>query len=198
MNTTLRFHRRTIARARVRATHGRFVIPMIAAAFIGLAGASRPALAQEAGIALGATAPRAAVYTFDGKEMDLAQYVGEKPVVLEFWATWCPLCKALEPSMSAAREKYDGRVRFVSVGVPDNQSAAKQKAFVEERHIGGEFVFDRDSKAVKAYQVPHTSYVVVIAPSGKVVYTGVGAKQDISAAVAKAFEMHGGMRKEME
>ena len=176
----------------------RFVIPVFATALVGLAGTSRPAFAQEAGIEVGAVAPRAAVYTLDGKEMDLGQYVGDKPVVLEFWATWCPLCKALEPSMSAAREKYAGRVRFVSVGVPDNQSAVKQKAFVEERHLGGEFVFDRDSKAVKAYKVPHTSYVVVVASSGKVVYTGVGAEQDISAAVAKAFEMHGGMSKEMK
>jgi thiol-disulfide isomerase/thioredoxin len=198
MNFTLRFHRRTIARAHARATHRRLVIPLIAAVLVGLTGTPDRAFAQEAGIEVGATAPHAAVYTLDGKEMDLGQFVGDQPVVLEFWATWCPLCKALEPSMSAARAKYNGRVRFVSVGVPDNQSAAKQKAFVEEKHIGGEFVFDRDSKAVRAYKVPHTSYVVVVAPSGKVVYTGVGAEQDISAAVSKAFEMHGGMNKEME
>jgi thiol-disulfide isomerase/thioredoxin len=198
MNCTLRFHREAIARARVRATHRRFVIAVIAAALLGLAGTPHRAFAQEAGIEVGATAPHAAVYALDGKEMDLGQYVGDKPVVLEFWATWCRLCKALEPSLSAAREKYHGRVPFVSVGVPDNQSAARQKAFVEEKHIGGEFVLDRDSKAVKAYKVPHTSYVVVVAPSGKVVCTGVGAEQDISAAVSKAFEMHGGMNKEME
>jgi predicted transcriptional regulator len=66
---------------------------------------------------------------------------------------------------------------------------------VTEKHLGGDFVFDRDSKAVAAYKVPHTSYVVVLDKAGKVVYTGVGGEQDVDAAVAKAFEMEHGMRR---
>jgi thiol-disulfide isomerase/thioredoxin len=144
------------------------------------------ARAQEAGIAVGASAPGAVVETLDGKSMDLAEYVGKKPVVLEFWATWCPLCKKLEPAMQAARAKYADRVTFVSVGVPQNQTPEKQKAFAMEQHIVGEFVFDRDSKAIAAYKAPHTSFVVVVDGAGKVVYTGVGGEQDVDAAVRKA------------
>ena len=44
----------------------------------------------------------------------------------------------------------------------------------------------RDGEATAAYKVPHTSYVVVIDRAGKVVYTGVGGKQDIEAALRKA------------
>jgi thiol-disulfide isomerase/thioredoxin len=148
-----------------------------------------PAQAQEAGIALGAQAPGAAVELLDGKAIDLAQYIGKKPVVLEFWATWCPLCKKLEPALQAAREKFGDRVAFVSVGVNSNQTADKQKAYADEKHIGGTFVFDRDGKAVAAYKAPHTSYLVVINGDGKVVYTGVGPTQDVDAAVSKAFGM---------
>lgn len=145
--------------------------------------------AQEAGIKLNAVAPGAAVETLDGKQVDLGAYLRRMPVVLEFWATWCPLCKELEPQLQAAREKYAGRVTFVSVGVKDNQTPDKQKAYAESRHLGGEFVFDRDGKAVAAYQVPHTSYLVVIDAEGKVVYTGVGVKQNVDDAVAKALMM---------
>jgi thiol-disulfide isomerase/thioredoxin len=158
-------------------------------AFVSLVSASHRMLAQEGGIAVGAMAPAAAVQMLDGKAADLSQYVGKTPVVLEFWATWCPLCKKLEPVMQTARDKYAGRVTFVSVGVKDNQTAAKQLAFVNEMHIGGTFVFDHDGKAVAAYKAPHTSYVVVIDKTGKVVYTGVGPEQDIDAAVAKALPM---------
>lgn len=154
---------------------------------------SRRVVAQEAGIALGAAAPGAAVESLDGKAVDLSQYIGKTPVVLEFWATWCPLCKKLEPSLQAAREKYAGKVTFVSVGVNNNQTPDKQKAYAADKHIGGQFVFDRDGKAVAAYKAPHTSYLVVIDGSGKVVYTGVGGEQDVDGAVAKAFAMdHGG------
>lgn len=146
----------------------------------------RSSAAQEMGIMMGSAAPAAAVESLDGAAMDLGKMYGEKPVVLEFWATWCPLCKKLEPAMKAAQAKYAGDVRFVSVGVPANQSAEKQKAYMEKQQLGGTFVFDKDGAAMKAYAVPHTSYVVVIDKGGKVVYTGVGAEQDIDAAVQKA------------
>jgi thiol-disulfide isomerase/thioredoxin len=154
--------------------------------------APRRARAQEAGIMLDAMAPGAAVETLDGKPVDLGTYLHGKPAVLEFWATWCPLCKQIEPAMEAARMKYAGRVTFVSVGVKDNQTPEKQKAYAESKHIGGEFVFDRDGKAVAAYKVPHTSYLVVVDANGKVVYTGVGPEQDVDAAVGKALPMNSG------
>ncbi len=149
-------------------------------------GAPGVAMAQDMGIKVGATAPGAAVETLAGEAMDLGSMYGDMPVVLEFWATWCPLCKKLEPAMSEARTKYAGKVHFVSVGVPSNQSAEKQKAYVAKQQIGGQFVFDKDGAAMKAFAVPHTSYVVVISRDGKVAYTGVGAEQDIDAAVQKA------------
>lgn len=153
---------------------------------------SRPVAAQEAGIAVGAMAPGAAVETLDGKMTDLSQYIGKTPVVLEFWATWCPLCKKLETPLQAARDEYAGRVTFVSVGVNNNQTPEKQQTYATEKHLSGSFVFDRDGKAVAAYQAPHTSYLVVIDAAGKVVYTGVGGEQDVKAAVAKAVAMgHG-------
>lgn len=176
-------HRRPFSR-HARAT----LFGMATIAVVSVAAAPRSAVAQEAGIALGEKAPGAAVELLDGKRADLAQYIGQKPVVLEFWATWCPLCKQLEPSMQAVRDKYADRVTFVSVGVNNNQTPEKQKAYAEEKHIGGTFVFDREGKAVSAYKAPHTSYLVVIDAGGKVVYTGVGPAQNVEAAVAKAFE----------
>ena len=151
--------------------------------------ATHVALAQGAGLALGATAPGAAVQSLDAKPIDLAAYIGKTPVVLEFWATWCPLCKKLEPALATARQKYAGRVTFVSVGVNNNQTAEKQKAYAAEKQLGGEFVFDNDGKAVAAYKAPHTSYLVVIDAAGKVVYTGVGGEQNVDEAVSKAFAM---------
>jgi len=144
------------------------------------------ASAQEAGIAVGTKAPAAAVESLTGKPMDLASFVGKQPMVLEFWATWCPLCKKLEPAMAAAKHKYGAGVTFVHVGVPQNQCPEKQQAYVTQQQMSGEFVFDRDGSAYKAYTATHTSYVLVVDAAGIVVYTGVGPDQDIDAAVQKA------------
>lgn len=147
---------------------------------------ARAATAQEGGIAIGTVAPAARVVTLDGKTADLAEYYGTRPVVLEFWATWCPLCKQMEPAMEAARQRHGDRVTFVSVGVTANQTADRQREYAEKQHLTGKFVFDADGAAIKAFSVPHTSYIVVIDAARRVVYTGVGGNQDIEAALKKA------------
>jgi thiol-disulfide isomerase/thioredoxin len=178
---------------RASASDARFPLAVVALLALTLTAANpRAALAQESGIAVGATAPGAAVVTLDGRPANLADFIGRTPVVLEFWATWCPLCRRLEPAMRAAQEKYAGRVTFVSVGVSDNQSPERQQRYVTERKLGGTFVFDATGMAVAAYKVPHTSYVVVIDRAGEIVYTGVGDAQNIDAAVAAAFRAKDG------
>lgn len=148
------------------------------------AGAAR---AQGMGIEIGSKAPAAAVETLDGKAADLSQYVGKAPVLIEFWATWCPNCKELEPTLKAVHAKYGTQVKFVGVSVSVNQSPERVKAYVAKHGIPGDQFFDRNGAATGAYDVPATSYVVVLDKSGKVVYTGLGGDQDLEKAIKKAF-----------
>ncbi|HVD05805.1 MAG TPA: TlpA disulfide reductase family protein [Gemmatimonadaceae bacterium] len=147
-----------------------------------------PALAraQETGIAVGATAPAALVETPEGAKVDLGKYVGKTPVVFQFWAVWCSNCKALEPQMRAAQTKYGKRVRFVGVAVGVNQSAALARRYATKHQLPFEVLYDKTGDAAEKYDVPATSYIVVVNRAGKVVYTGVGADQNIDAAVRKA------------
>jgi thiol-disulfide isomerase/thioredoxin len=145
-----------------------------------------PAQAQDGGIAVGAHAPTAVVRSLDGKPVDLAGIVGTGPAVLEFWATWCPNCKQLEPAMAAAASKYAGRVRFVTVAVSINESIERVQKHIAAHPLGGAVVYDAEGNAASAYDAPATSYVVVIDRTGRVVYTGVGGTQDIDAAIHKA------------
>lgn len=144
--------------------------------------------AQESGIAVGSDAPGAAVETLDGKPIDLAEYVKKGPTLLQFWATWCSNCKALEPRMDAAIRKYDGKVKFVAVAVSVNQSVDRIKAYRDKYQMKHDIVYDRKGYAADAYEVAATSYIVVVDGKGKVVYTGLGPDQDIDAAVAKALK----------
>jgi thiol-disulfide isomerase/thioredoxin len=145
-----------------------------------------PVYAQDGGIALGAKAPSAVVRSLDGNAVDLSHVVGTGPAVVEFWATWCPNCKELEPVLNAAQTKYAGRVRFVTVAVAINESLERVRKHVAVHHMPATVVYDADGNAAGVYDAPATSYVVVIDRAGKVVYTGVGGTQDIDAAIRKA------------
>lgn len=142
--------------------------------------------AQDFGIAVGSKAPGARVETLDGREVDLADYLGKVPVVMEFWATWCSNCKALEPKIQSAIQRYGDRVRFVAIAVSVNQSPDRVRAHKEAHGLRQEFLYDRKGYASDAYEVPATSYIVVVDAKGVVVYTGLGSDQDIEAAVRKA------------
>ena len=144
------------------------------------------ARAQDLGIEVGSAAPAAKVHTLDGKEADLAQYIGKTPIVMEFWAIWCPNCKELEPALVAASKKYGEQVKFLGIAVSVNETPEKVKAFVEKHSLPGEHFFDTKGNASGAYDAPATSYVVVINKAGKVVYTGLGGKQNLEAAIKKA------------
>jgi thiol-disulfide isomerase/thioredoxin len=156
-----------------------------AAALVSLVAASTLS-AQESGIAVGSKAPGGLLEALDGKPADLGALVGTGPTVIEFWATWCENCKALEPALLAAQKKYAGRVQFVGVSVSVNQSPELVKRYVTKHGVAGVQLYDRRGVAVDAYDVPATSFVVVINKAGKVVYTGLGGKQDLDAAIKKA------------
>ena len=140
--------------------------------------------AQDIGLPIGTKAPAVAVEDLDGKPVDLGRYVGKQPVLLEFWATWCPLCKALEPTLKAAHARFGGTVRFVVIGVGVNQTPASIRRHLAEHPLPFPVLFDAAGAAVRAYQAPTTSYIVVLDKAGKVSYTGAGAEQDVATALS--------------
>lgn len=149
--------------------------------------APRRLLAQddEVGIAIGATPPATTIEDLNGAPVDLARWVGKKPVLLEFWATWCPICAELLPKMKAVHAQYGGRVDFVVVAVAVNESRASVKRHLESHDLPFTFLWDSGGNATRAFQAPATSFVVVLDATGKVAYTGVGADQDLEAALRR-------------
>ena len=173
----------------VRRTGGRAVAVALAALlFTALPPYRLTALkAQDVGLALGRVPASAVVQDTSGANADLARlYVGRKPVLFEFWASWCENCEALLPRMQAAQRRFGARAEFVVVGVGVNQSLNSMKRHIARHPMPFRFYFDNNGAAVRAFEAPATSYVVVLDAAGKVVYTGAGPDQDIESAVRRA------------
>ena len=162
----------------------RFVRAARVAAVVALVGAPTLARAQDSGLPIGTVAPSAMLQTLDGKTVDLAK-VAKGPSVVEFWATWCENCEHLLPAMQRAEAKYRNRVHFVAVAVSVNQSPKRVQLHVAKHHVPGLQLYDTQGDATGKWDVPATSYVVVLDRKGRVVYTGVGGEQDVERAILK-------------
>jgi thiol-disulfide isomerase/thioredoxin len=134
--------------------------------------------AQESGIPVGSQAPIVSVRDLDGRQVDLGQYIGKKPIFLEFWATWCELCEELLPRIRSAQAAYGSKVEFIGVNVTVNQTPARVKRYLQEHKPPFRTLYDDQGVSTRAYQVPATSYVVIIDRAGKVAYTGSGGAQN--------------------
>ncbi len=141
--------------------------------------------AQEVGLPLGTAAPAATLEDLDGKQVQLLDYTNGKPALLEFWATWCENCAALQPQLDQIEQTYGDRLNIVAVAVAVSQSVRRVKRHLEDHDPGYPYLWDAQGAAVRAYRAPTTSVVVILDRSGKVVYTGSGPSQDLESAVKK-------------
>lgn len=148
---------------------------------------------DEVGIKRGSEAPRAAVEDLDGNAVDLGDYIGTRPVLLEFWGSWCENCEALAPSMERAYDQYGDQVAFVVVAVGVGQSQRTVRRHRGDHPDGYVFLYDKKGEAVRAYSAPTTSYVVIVDSTGRVEYTGVGGSQDLEVAVREVLAGEGTM-----
>lgn len=99
-----------------------------------------------------------------GESVTLSQYKGQ-PVILVFWATWCPYCKKLLPGIAELNDKYHTKgLKVIAVNIKEDWKPA-----VYWKNHGYKFdaVLEGDDIA-EMYEIIGTPGVVFIAPSGEV------------------------------
>ena len=99
------------------------------------------------------SAPDFKVLNMDGNEVSLSDFKG-KPIVLNFWATWCYYCKEEMPDFNKAYKEYPD-VQFLMVNATDVVQETKEKAtkYVKEQGFDFPILFDTNGEAVTNYQV---------------------------------------------
>jgi len=98
-------------------------------------------------------APDFTVYDTDGNAVSLSDFAG-KPVVVNFWATWCPPCKAELPDFEDAWRKYGEDVAFLFVNLADSRDTTEVvEAFMEDGGYEFPLYYDTDGDAAYAYGI---------------------------------------------
>ena len=120
------------------------------------------------------------VQDWEGNMVKLSDFFG-KPIVLNFWASWCPPCKAELPDFDDACKKYDGEVVFLMVNMTDNQMETVEvaKDFIKTYGYDFPVYFDVSYEAAMVYGVRSIPQTYFINAEGEAVATATGM---ISAA----------------
>ncbi len=120
-------------------------------------------------------APDFTVLDRAGNRVSLSSLRG-KPVVLNFWASWCDPCKREMPDFDAAYKKYGEDVQFMVVNLTDGQSETREVAarFIDAMGYTFPIYFDTEFQAANAYRVQSIPATYFIAADGSLVTHATG------------------------
>ena len=137
---------------------------------------------------LGTPAPDVALEDLDGNPVQLSDYLDGKPALIEFWASWCENCEALQPQLDRIASQYEDQVNVIAVAVAVSQSQRRVKRHLEDHDPGYPYLWDGKGAVVRAYNAATTSIVMILDGEGRVAYSGVGAGQDLVSEVQRVLE----------
>ena len=134
----------------------------------------------------GQTAPEVSFPLFEGSTFVMSDHVANdgRPIVLNFWASWCFPCRAEMPEFSALSEANPG-VAFIGVAIDDTFNAASD--FADEVGVVYPLGFDEDDAVATAYPAVGLPTTYLIDSGGIVTHRIQG---QISGPVLQAFIDH--------
>lgn len=130
---------------------------------------ARPSQSASVGASLGntQTAPNFSLTKLGGGTISLADYQGKEPVVLDFWASWCPNCRRDMPHLNQLYQTYKDKVEVIGVNIQEDQGTVQQ--FIASRGISYPIALDPYSQASQAYGIQGTNTHVLIDKNGNLV-----------------------------
>lgn len=119
------------------------------------------------------------VQDWEGVQVSLSDYYG-KPIVVNFWATWCGPCKSELPAFDNAYAAYQDEITFLMVNMTDgySETVAGTKQFIEENDYSFPVCFDTSYEAYQAYGVTAIPMTLFIDADGNLISSELGAMSE--------------------
>ena len=138
---------------------------------------------------VGNLAPDFQLDNLDGKPVALSDLKG-KPVLLNFWATWCPPCRDEMPYIQEIYEEWSGKgLELLAVNMGD--SSSKVKRFLENYNLSFPVLLDTKQTVAQKYNIRGIPATFFIDENGIIQVVKVGAfvdKQEIEKSLSQIIE----------
>lgn len=128
---------------------------------------------EDVGIFIGQTAPDFSLTTLDGEQKKLSDFRG-KPVIVNFWATWCPPCRAEMPDFQQLYESEDVEILAVNLTESEQNEDVVQE-FIDEYQLEFPILMDQSSKITEMYQVQAFPTSFMVDSEGIIQFSARGA-----------------------
>lgn len=127
------------------------------------------------GISKGQIPPDFTIATIDRKQLNLREFKNEdKPVLLYFWASWCPFCSRDFDIVKNVYPKYADKVAFLAIDLDTNEDAELIQRYKSKKGLEGiDFAEGRES-ILSDYGITHTTTKYAIGKDGTIIYKGSG------------------------
>ncbi len=111
------------------------------------------------------------IFDTDGNEVKLSDFIG-KPVILNFWATWCGYCIQEMPDFQKAYEQYGNEIQFLIVNTDDG--IEKGERFIKDKGYTFPTYYDLEYSAAITYGITGIPRTIAIDADGKIRYNRAG------------------------
>lgn len=128
-------------------------------------------------------APDFTLQKLGGGTITLSEFKGKKPVVVDFWASWCPNCRRDMPNLNRFYEKYKDKVEVIGVNLQESESTVGK--FIASRGIAFPIALDPSGQASNAFGIQYTNTHFLIDMDGNLVRTIPGdiRESDITSLI---------------
>lgn len=134
---------------------------------------------------VGYEAPSFQLKSFGGELISYPEDLLGQPVLINFWASWCPPCRAEMPDLVEVSKLYGDQLAFIGINVTSQDGLSQGKQFIEEFAMNYPNLVDKDGSVSRRYQVPPIPTTLVIDAGGTIVYRKMGGmtKTELVTAV---------------
>ncbi|MDH4317383.1 MAG: TlpA family protein disulfide reductase [Desulfobulbaceae bacterium] len=141
------------------------IFKFIVIALLVLAPASSFALSE------GDSLPPFTTEDIDGNPVDLQEVIGKKPIMIVFWASWCPSCFFEVPKLNSLYDEFGPQgLEFYGVNVDQNDSVNQALKFMAKAKMRYPVIYDTGSVITNNYEIPGVPTIMIVNKKGEITF----------------------------